>query len=336
MPSQVVSPALNSDDATVGSTAWTCANGDTEADDGVESSASLAAGNQSHYLLCLAGGLSIPAGATIDGIEVTAWRRVANAGGGTYPTIVDASVRLTYGGSFFGADRSAGATWSTTEASGTYGGPTDTWGVTPTVAELNHSSFGVAISASGSGGVSPTTAYIDWVTITVYYTETDPSPAGDGEFAHYDEAGDGVWWSPEVVGIVDDDLNAPPSADAVTLVAPSYDQHEDFELLDWISPVLDTSSGAVLGGLDDCLALAWSEQHDEPEDADRDGVSFVGAAWLADGSICDCAGVATIRGGYGTAIVRGFGAAAAESQAFGTAIVRGGYGTAKIIISCQC
>lgn len=169
-------PQSTTNELSVGSQAWTRADMDLESLDAVESSVGLASGNQSYYLIGASlTSLGVPGTATIDGVEITIYRRVSNAGGGLYPTIKDASIRVYDGSTFVGADKADTATaWPTAVTAATYGGPTDAWSLSSSSWQAILSgaplSWGIAISASASGGASPATAYVDAVSVTIYYT----------------------------------------------------------------------------------------------------------------------------------------------------------------------
>lgn len=324
------------DDASVGAVAWTCANGDLDNDDGTESSVALGSSNQSHYLQAIQCGFTIPSDATINGVLVTVLRRVANGSGGFYPAIRDVQVRLAYIGAIYGDNKAdTGTDWPVSELQADYGGISDLWGVPLTPAIINHTSFGVMISLNATGGVTPDTAYIDRVTIQVTYTVPDVQPSG-GEYVEIDWPEEPAWIDAIASGIAGDEYNVPPTADAVTLAQACDSQFDEPESLG-APTYADAGSASMLDGLADVAISAAAQVLDEPDEQPSSGVELVGAAWLADGSICDCPGFALITaGGYGTAIVRGYGAGTGESQAFGTASIVGGYGTAKIITSCTC
>jgi len=113
---------------------------------------------------------SIPAGATIDGIEVSIERSQD-----TLPQdIEDSLVQLIKGGTPSGNNKADTVTaWPTTDATATYGSSSDLWGLSLTPTDINASNFGIAISAYNDRdpglGVN---GRIDHTTITVYYTET--------------------------------------------------------------------------------------------------------------------------------------------------------------------
>ena len=111
------------------------------------------------YLKATAFGFAIPSGATIDGIQLGVLR--ASDG-----PVTDNAVRLVKAGTVQSTDRSASDPWP---ASGwiTYGGPTDLWGGTWAYSDINNSGFGAALSAVP---VFETTAKVDFMQLTVYYT----------------------------------------------------------------------------------------------------------------------------------------------------------------------
>ena len=106
----------------------------------------------------------LPAGSTIDGILVEVKRKQTGSAG----LPLDQSIRLCTGGSFVGTDKSTSAAWSSTEAYVSFGGSTDTWGRTWTIAEISDTTFGVGVActdASTGGWI----AYINAVRIIVYF-----------------------------------------------------------------------------------------------------------------------------------------------------------------------
>ena len=120
-----------------------------------------------HYLVATDFSFGVPAGSTINGISAEVERRA----GSISPAISDASIRLVVGGSIAGSDLSAGLAWSTTEEVITYGGAAELWGLTPTVADVNSSNFGFAISAvSAISGGHIGQCQVDQMRMTVYYT----------------------------------------------------------------------------------------------------------------------------------------------------------------------
>jgi hypothetical protein len=83
---------------------------------------------------------------------------------------LDSQVRLLKNGVIAGNNLANTTEWPTTEAYVTYGGATELWGQTWTLADVNASNFGVAIATQVQGG----TAQVDHVRITVYSQSTLP------------------------------------------------------------------------------------------------------------------------------------------------------------------
>lgn len=122
-------------------------------------------------------GHAVPSGAKIDGIVVRL-DGFTSANSGSF------AVELSWNN---------GTSWTTTgygtgglttsEATYTMGGPTNTWGHPWTSAEINNS-FRVRLTASASGGSSGSRwVAVDWLPVTVYYTMLDPTAVTLSSFA---------------------------------------------------------------------------------------------------------------------------------------------------------
>ncbi|MBK7087223.1 MAG: T9SS type A sorting domain-containing protein [Flavobacteriales bacterium] len=86
------------------------------------------------------------------------------------PREVDQLVHLLKAGSLVGNNLASGTPWPTSDATATYGGPTELWGQTWYLADINANNFGVALSALVQNG----TARVDHVTITVFTVSNLP------------------------------------------------------------------------------------------------------------------------------------------------------------------
>lgn len=124
-------------------------------------------GDVSHYLQCTQFDFSsIPDGAQINGVELN-FKRL-NTGSAD---VFDLTIKLVKNGTISGDNKSVGATWSVTEQTVTFGGSTDTWGLSLTAADVKASNFGVVIQAEKDivfGDPEPN-AGIDYLTLTVHY-----------------------------------------------------------------------------------------------------------------------------------------------------------------------
>jgi hypothetical protein len=118
-----------------------------------------------HYLWGDTWGFAIPADATIDGIKVVIYRNKTGIA-----TVSDLVVRLVKAGVVAGSNYASATAWnaSPTEDAAEYGGAADMWGTTWTPAQVNASTFGIALQVQSDG--IPATAQADWFTIEIFYT----------------------------------------------------------------------------------------------------------------------------------------------------------------------
>jgi len=108
-------------------------------------------------------GFSLPS-STIDGIEVS-MKRYAS----TSVDVVDSLVQLVLSGTNVGDDKGVGATWaSPSEETKVFGGASDDWSAGLSYSDINSSDFGIDIQVSWL--TQDATAFIDYLTMTVYYT----------------------------------------------------------------------------------------------------------------------------------------------------------------------
>jgi hypothetical protein len=83
---------------------------------------------------------------------------------------LDRAVNLVKGGVIGGSNLASSAAWSTTDGYTMYGGPTNLWGQTWTVADVNASNFGLALSARVQNG----TVRVDHMRISIFSISTLP------------------------------------------------------------------------------------------------------------------------------------------------------------------
>ena len=163
------SPLTFADDSTVGTIA--IANpSNAGASDDVYATIVMLLAQVGHYLKATNFQFAIPGDASIDGILVEI-ERSATVG----VAIVDSSVKIVKGGTIGGTEKASGSSWPTSDAYASYGSATDLWGQTWTPADINLSTFGVAIAATAS--LIAGTARIDHVRITVSYTGSNRGQA---------------------------------------------------------------------------------------------------------------------------------------------------------------
>jgi len=149
------------------------------ADDGSTSNSPVLASNAySRYIYGYQFGHNVPAGATIDGIEVL----IDRVAGGLYN---DYEVKLSNGViPTYTASKTAdiGSSWNSNFGVATYGGPTDTWGRTWTVSEVNDIWFRASLSVQCQTTNIAQSASIDYIKTIVYYTEAGGGGGGGPDF----------------------------------------------------------------------------------------------------------------------------------------------------------
>ena len=136
-------------------------------------------GDVSYLLRATNFGFLVPSAAIIDGIVVEIERYYANG------QVIDVDVNLTKNGTArVGSDYSTGANFVASPGSTvTFGGATNKWGTSWTVAEVNATTFGVFYKMGASANDAD--GFLDFIRITVYYTPSNltifirPSAAGD-------------------------------------------------------------------------------------------------------------------------------------------------------------
>jgi Tfp pilus assembly protein PilX len=153
-------------------TGWTSST-NVFSNNGVYATASPAGFAQTANLDVTGFGFSIPAGATINGIDVDIDRKASATS-----SIEDFDVYVLKNGSATGiTDHASTTDWTTTDSTRSYGNSTDLWGTTWTVSDINASNFGVRLKATNLTSTSKT-ASVDWVQVTVFYTPLPTTTIG--------------------------------------------------------------------------------------------------------------------------------------------------------------
>lgn len=147
--------------------------GNITADDTNYATAALTGNETSRYLRARDFGFTIPTGATITGISVTIMRQSSSNAGGN--SVDDNVVRLMKNLTLAGNNYATTTDWPTTMSAANYGtGTTDMWGTTWTEADINNANFGLYFRVTNESG-NNRTASVDYVEITVYYTNPAPT-----------------------------------------------------------------------------------------------------------------------------------------------------------------
>ena len=158
--------AVSGANVSLGLTDWTNP-GNLTANDNVQVTAVLPNNTNTNYLKGSNFGFAalIPAGSTIDGIEMQFESDRDSA------TWVDRQIRLSKDGTNpVGDDKSTGAAWGINPSVRTFGGATDLWNTSWTRAEVVSTNFSALIQAGTTGG-GGTLANLDYIEVNVHYTE---------------------------------------------------------------------------------------------------------------------------------------------------------------------
>ena len=126
-----------------------------------------------HWLRVTNFSMGVPAGATINGIEVDIKRCTTVSP----PVTIDSAVYLRKNAGQVGDNYASAETYPdcSITASEIYGGAVDLWNTAWSVADVNHTNFGLDISSLGDGEEAQANVY--YIKIRVYYTEV-PSVLG--------------------------------------------------------------------------------------------------------------------------------------------------------------
>ena len=121
-------------------------------------------------------GFTIPTG-TIDGIkvEIERYNDAGETGKDYRVQLLDAD------GNLVGDNKAAVGDWETTPTIKSYGGATDKWSASPTVAMVNDADFGVVLSAEATADNAD--IYVDFIRITIYYSEGGVTHEGSATLA---------------------------------------------------------------------------------------------------------------------------------------------------------
>lgn len=159
-------PASGAANDNGGDVAWSDP-GNVTADDSSYATAALTASQTTQDLEALDFGFTIPVGATIDGVQVTIVKQGQGVGMGI---IEDHTVEL---GGLLGDNKAQVGAWDIgTDETVSYGGATDTWGLTILVITVNSSGFSAVIRAQETSTTDSDTAAVNYMQVTVWYTDT--------------------------------------------------------------------------------------------------------------------------------------------------------------------
>jgi hypothetical protein len=147
-----------------GSVAWQNVDNARLSDDQYADTASaMASGKITNLLKVSAFSFALPANAVVTGVQVDI-ERSAPAG-----AIKDQEVRVQVGGKPSPNALDKSAAWDTSDASASYGGPSELWGEAEIkVSDVNATDFGVSLTATATASDTPK---VDAISITVYFDD---------------------------------------------------------------------------------------------------------------------------------------------------------------------
>ena len=178
----------------------------------------------------------------------------------TPPVIADSSVRLVVGGSVVGSNLADAVAWPIVRTTKRWGGPTELWGLTPTVDQVNANDFGFVLSAAITEGMAK---LFGTATVKVYYTAANGDPGAMLVVIQVDA--DGVTGSPYAYELarsglpVANDPNVGHAASDVSfrtsrIFAPSRNTQKTWRSVEFhaaLSPEVNTPGGQMWASVDD-------------------------------------------------------------------------------------
>lgn len=153
-----------------GHVAWS-SPGNITAEDGTNATCNVDTGGQSDILKGTTFPTTIPAGATINGVEVKLKLSVSAI------KHRDFLVKLVVGGTIVGANRATAANLPTSPATWTYGSSTDMWSTTITRDQAIATNFGWVFQTDDNDSGAEQSR-VDSMYVKIYYTEAGAAPAG--------------------------------------------------------------------------------------------------------------------------------------------------------------
>jgi hypothetical protein len=126
--------------------------------------------NQPSGILNLTGfAFNVPINASISGIVVTIKRHAG------FGQLTDKVIRLIQASAQTGENKASGSNWSINDVSWKYGATNDKWGIAVlSPSQVNSPGFGISIQVQN--GSVPASAFIDQVSITIYYAASQQFP----------------------------------------------------------------------------------------------------------------------------------------------------------------
>lgn len=163
---QVRKPGFLDSKADSGDSAWASVN-QAQNSENKYAEVSLDPAAMSQFLTATEFGFDIPDDATVTGVELLLERkRTALSGSGT---INDHTIRLLKDGALSGTNKAADLDWPSAELTLSYGGESDAWGLTFSPADIDKSTFGVAVRVKNVATKAEMMAQVDSILLRVYF-----------------------------------------------------------------------------------------------------------------------------------------------------------------------
>jgi len=155
-------------DASVGTIDWTNPSNAQTSNNVYATITTASASAVTHYLKASNFNFDISDGSTINGISVNVER---NEGSSTL-RVTDNSIRMVKNNIISGSDKSTGVSWPQYDTTIIYGGAADLWSQSWTASDINSATTGFVISAIHDSSTNSRTLSIDYINMTVCYTDT--------------------------------------------------------------------------------------------------------------------------------------------------------------------
>ena len=163
------SPETETAAAASNNTGWTNSSYAETQDTKEANTSSLSSGSSSANLDLSNFGFNLPSAATVQGISVSIVRKASVSTSTNH--INDIHIQAIKGGVTAGTDQASTATnWPTADTAQPYGGAANLWGTTWAYSDINASNFGIRIVAKSTCSTCGLTAYVNSVTVTVYWS----------------------------------------------------------------------------------------------------------------------------------------------------------------------
>jgi hypothetical protein len=171
-------PTVTTNTTGVGSSDWSNSDGIKDSGGLNYATNNIPSGASTRFLKGTHYDFNIPAGATINGIQVAIRRKASGS------NVKDNVVKLVKNNGIVGDNKAysgSDSNWPTSNISTRgYGSSSDLWNETWSLADINNDNFGVVLSAENTDEDANRVASVDYMTIVITYTEADTTSPNMG------------------------------------------------------------------------------------------------------------------------------------------------------------